>query len=115
MAYHGSPRLRGYSEEIYFALEVGEGPTLRQGREALAHLMLSDQEVRELAELDLMVLETLQVATEIGDYLLKDHQTQPLTDWWWHLGKLRAGTYPTHLLPPHLREIYQPTKQRLAA
>jgi len=115
MAYPGADRLRGYREEIDFALECGEGLTLRQGREALARLMLSDQEVRELAELDLIVLETLQVATEIGDYLLKDRQNQPLTHWWWHLGKLRAGTYPAHLLPPHLREISQPKPERLAA
>jgi len=33
------------------------------------------------------------------------------------LGKLRAGTYPVHLLPPYLREIYQPVQpaERLAA
>lgn len=115
MAYPGANRLRGYREEIDFSLECGEGLTLRQAREALAKLMLSDQEIRELAELDQMVLETLQIATEIGDYLLNDIQAQPLARWWWHLGKLRTGTYPAHLLPPHLQAIYQPEPNRLAA
>ena len=48
---------------------------------------------------------------------LKDNPEHLLSRWWWHLGKLRAGTYPAHLLPPHLREIYQPVQpaERLAA
>ena len=46
--------------------------------------------------------------------LLRDDPTRPLAQWWWHLGKLRAGTYPAELLPPHLRAIHRPG-QRAAA
>ncbi len=30
----------------------------------------------------------------------------PLKAWWWWLDKIAEGTYPSELLPEHLREVY---------
>ncbi len=115
MAYPRSPRLRGYSEEIHFALEVGEGPTLRQARSLISTMTLTSDEQTELVVFDEYVMDAIANLEEVQTYLLEDDDLRPLLHWWWHLGKLRAGTYPAQLLPPHLREIYQPPEQRLAA
>lgn len=115
MAYHGSARLRGYSEEINFALDVGEGPTLRHARNRISTMALTPDEQYELAELDELVIDQILNFEDVQAYLLADDNSQPLTHWWWHLGRLRAGVYPAHLLPPHLQAIYQPAEQRHAA
>ena len=115
MAYHGSTRLRGYSEEIHFALEVGEGPTLRQARSSISEMALTPDEQYELAKLDELVIDQIVNFEDVQAYLLEDDDSHPLTQWWWRLGKLRAGAYPAHLLPAHLPAIYQPVEQRLVA
>jgi len=115
MAYQGSARLRGYSEEINFALEIGEGPTLRQARSRISAMTMTPDEQDELAELDELVVDQIVNSDDLQPYLLKDDSSIPLAHWWWHLGKLRAGTYPAHLLPDHLRAIYQPAARRHAA
>ena len=99
-------RYREYAE-FQFAID-GEGLDLRQSRQAL-----KDQGIlcRELVDLDMLVMETVQTADYINPVLLADSHTEPLNHWWWHLGKLRAGTYPAHLLPSALRAIYQPLAQ----
>lgn len=111
MADYESARLRGYAEEIHFALDVGEGPTLRQARNRISTMILTPEEQRELAELDELVIDQILNFEDVQSYLLEDDLTRPLSQWWWHLGQLRAGTYPAHLLPPALRVIYQPLVQ----
>lgn len=101
-------RYREYAE-FQFATD-GEGLGLRQARQALA---VTHSTLPDVMDLDLLVIETLAATDYINPLLLQDRNDQPLPYWWWHLGKLRAGTYPAHLLLPHLREIYQP--ERLAA
>ncbi len=65
--------------------------------------------------MDECAVEMLCAVDFVDTCWLKDNPAHPLNQWWWHLGKLRAGTYPAHLLPPHLREIYQTAPERLAA
>lgn len=99
-------RYREYAE-FQFATD-GEGLGLRQARQALVTYSVSG----DVKDLDALVMETLEIADYVNPLLLEDCDDQPLTHWWWHLGKLRAGTYPAHLLPQHLRAIYQPAAQR---
>ena len=103
-------RYREYAE-FQFATD-GEGLGLREARQAL---VAAKPTLPDVMDLDALVIETLVAADYINSLLLEDRNDQPLTQWWWHLGKLRAGTYPTHLLPSHLREIYQSEPQRHAA
>jgi len=78
-------------------------------------MALTASEQRDLQKLDEIVMETILDHDDLQPYLQEDNPDYPLTQWWWHLGKLRAGAYPAHLLPAHLRAIYQPVEQRLVA
>jgi len=101
-------RLRAYSEVVDFGLIVGEGFGLPDAREEIAALSLTGEEAGVLQLLDEIVVEFLIDSTHwIDDYVLRDDPAQPLSHWWWHLGKLRAGVYPAELLPKRLREIYR--------
>ena len=105
-----------YREMVRYGLEEGVAPGLREKRGQLETVALSAQQNRQLAALDesaLLIITDLESEYPPLD-LLADMNEHPLTHWWWHLGKLRAGTYPAHLLPPHLRAIYQ-TEHRHAA
>jgi hypothetical protein len=102
-----SDQLKGYRVEIDFALDVGEGPLLRACRERIAGLSLTPAEQRELEELDSIVIEEIIQRSHVADYLLKDDLSHPLDSWWWHFGKLRAGSYPVERLPVYLQEIYE--------
>lgn len=115
MANASNDRLITYRVEAECVLPSGEGVLLRENREWIATLALTYSERHDLQELDGYVIEQITQGDVIADYLLKDDSTRPLTAWWWHFGKLRVGTYPAHLLPLHLQEIYQPTEQCLAA
>lgn len=33
-------------------------------------------------------------------------ESEDLRHWWWHIDKIFQGTYPSELLPPHLKEMY---------
>lgn len=106
-----------YREMVRYGLEEGVAPGLREQREHLATITLSTLQIQQLANLDESVL--LIITDSESDYppfdLLDDNANLPLIHWWWHLGRLRAGTYPAHLLPPHLQAIYQLAAQRNAA
>lgn len=115
MATPSDDRLRGYRVEIDFALPSGDGVLLRESRTRIAALALTASEQRDLQELDEIAMETILDHDDLQPYLQEDNPDYPLAHWWWHLGKLRAGTYPAHLLPLHLQAIYQPAEQRHAA
>jgi hypothetical protein len=100
---------------VEYGLPVGEIPGFAEEREAVTNMSLNSEDRGELALIDECAVETLLKTNFVDSCWLKNNPTHPLSDWWWHLGKLRAGTYPAQLLPPHLQEIYQPTEQRLAA
>jgi hypothetical protein len=114
MAHQPVDRLNGYRVEIDFALSMGDGPLLRESRTRIAGMELTLGEQRELMELDEMVMDEIIGRDDLQPYLLEDDPSRPPAQWWWHLGKLRAGTYPAELLPPHLRALYRPA-QRAAA
>ena len=108
MANSRPDRLRAYSEVVDFGLIVGEGFGLPDAREEIATLSLTSEEAGVLQLLDEIVIEFLIDPTHwIDDYVLRDDPAQPLSRWWWHLGKLRAGVYPAELLPKHLQDIYR--------
>lgn len=107
-------KLDRYEELIQFALDIGEGMGLADLREELDTAVFSEADQARLMTLDGYVIEQITQADFIADYLLNE-SAYPLPRWWWHLGKLRAGTYPAHLLPPHLRAIYQPATRRRVA
>ncbi|SMF96378.1 hypothetical protein SAMN02949497_3774 [Methylomagnum ishizawai] len=97
-----------YFNEVKFGLMNGEGPALREAREALSSLALSDVETAMLLDLDADVVDSLVQFDEIADYLLEDHSEQGLEKWWWHLGGIHRGEYPAELLPEALRRLYRP-------
>ena len=99
--------LSAYFNEVKFALANGEGPILREAREALSELALSDAEMIMLSDLDADVVDSMVQFDEIADYLLDDDFTQELRKWWWHLGAIREGEYPAILLPEELRRLYR--------
>jgi hypothetical protein len=106
-----------YREMVRYGLEEGVAPGLREKRGRLETAALSALQNRQLADLDesvLLIITDLELEYPPLD-LLTDSHDQPLAHWWWHLGKLRDGTYPAQLLPDHLRVIYQPAPERLAA
>lgn len=103
-------RLAAYRNEVEFAMPDGEGPRLREYREAIDELRLTKSELHELQRLDASVVENAVFLDEIADYLIDDKPASPLSRWWWHLGKIRNHSYPAELLPEHLRAIYQPAK-----
>lgn len=104
--------LKRYEEYALFQFAYdGEGRGLRQARTALDPSLAMSQAVRELDEI---VIEAIRVNDYIDPALLEDDADRPLAHWWWHLGKLRRHTYPAHLLPEHLRTIYQELTERAA-
>lgn len=106
-----------YKASVIQGLPIGVVPGLREQRSRATQQTWNEQQLSALWYADQFLLDAITDAeeTDLPTELLQDDSTRPLSDWWWHLGKLRAGTYPAHLLPPHLQEIYQPTEQRLAA
>ncbi len=106
-----------YKASVIQGLPEGVTPGLREQRQRVARQSWNEQQRSALQYADEFLLEAItdQEASDLPDELFQDDQTHPLTHWWWHLGQLRAGTYPAHLLPPHLRAIYHPEPERLAA
>lgn len=97
--------LERYREYVEFQLAVdGEGLGLRQAREDLTEIVFATPPLRELDEL---AVASIVDAPYLNPALLEDDNTQALGKWWWHLGKLREGRYPSELLPPHLRAAYR--------
>ena len=76
-----------YREYVEYQLAVdGEGIGLRQARQVLAGQGI---ESLEIMTLDALAIEAVQMVERINPVLLDDASDQPLTSWWWHLGKLR--------------------------
>lgn len=105
-----------YKALVIQGLPEGIAPGLREQRQRVAQQLWNEQQLAALRYADEFLLEALADEAEfrLPAELLRDDPTHPLAQWWWHLGKLRAGTYPAELLPPHLHAIYRPA-QRAAA
>jgi len=108
-----------YKASVIQGLPEGVAPGLREQRQRADQQLLDESQLAALRYADEFLLDILteQAEMDFPVELLRDNPDYPLAHWWWHLGKLRAGTYPVHLLPPYLREIYQPVQpaERLAA
>ena len=108
MANPRSAALSDYHDVVWYELETGGGHALRVLRDQLNRLDMAPEQRSQLHELDQLAVEYIQQADDeaLWPGLIEDDTAQPLSYWWWHLGKLRAGTYPAGLLPPHLRVVY---------
>ncbi|MDZ4154420.1 hypothetical protein [Methylicorpusculum sp.] len=106
MDYPYAERLKAYRFQVDFCLEQGEGPVLRAVRETVGLLSLADQEAAELADIDAVALEYILGLGTLAPYLLTDDDSQPLSHWWWHLGKLQSKTFPVEQLPASLQTVY---------
>ena len=88
---------------------LGPGVQSREMREDLhQQSVLSEADQEEMREADAMLLESA-VSDDLGFLwleLLDDDPDQPLSHWWWHLGALRAGTFPLDQLPDYLLPVY---------
>lgn len=78
------------------------GGWVRELRELLAAQALDTAQRAELDALDAILIEALREG-DIEAALLDDDAAAPLAHWWWHLGAIRAGSYPEALLPETLR------------
>jgi hypothetical protein len=97
------PVLR-YEEYAYYQFAGdGEGVHLRESRQTLADNALDNDSIRELDEI---VIEAAIANDYVNPGLLEDELDAPLQNWWWHLGKIRAKTYPAASFSEHLRLIY---------
>jgi len=106
-----------YKASVIHGLPEGIAPGLREQRQRVSQQSWDQQQQSALQYADEFLLEVV-TDDEVADLpieIFQDDKTQPLTYWWWHLGKLRDGTYPAQLLPDHLRVIYQPEPLREAA
>lgn len=106
-----------YKASVLQGLPEGVAPSLRDQRQRVSQQSWNEQQLAALQYADEFLLEAVtdDAAPDLPVELFVDDPASPLTHWWWHLGKLRAGTYPAHLLPPHLQTIYQLVAQRHAA
>lgn len=109
--------LKAYTAMVIHGLDYWAVPGLRELRHEVDQTLANYEQRQAVAQLDGYLVDAITDLddNEVPDDLLQDDPARPLTQWWWHLGQLRAGTYPAHLLPPHLREIYQPVEHRHAA
>ncbi len=114
MARSRVAQLNDYRELVEYGLPVGEIPGFAEEREAVANIALDGEARQELAFLDECAVEMLRTADFIDACWLKDDPAYPLSQWWWHLGKLRAGTYPAELLPPQLQAMYRQGQRQAA-
>jgi hypothetical protein len=96
----------GYRHEIDYALADGEGPILRKIRQTLSTLDLNNEDAFSVQTDDEIVFTSVLQLDDIAGYLIDDDDTQPIENWWWHLGKIRNRTYPAALLPSHLQLVY---------
>jgi hypothetical protein len=105
-----------YKASVLQGLPEGVTPGLREQRQRVVQQPWNEQQLATLRYADEFLLEALtdEAESSLPAELLHDDPSRPLAQWWWHLGKLRAGTYPAELLPPHLRALYRPA-QRAAA
>ena len=108
--------LKAYTAMVVHGLDYWAVPGLRELRTKAEQVLIDYEQRQSIAKLDEYMVDAILDLDddEVPDDLLQDDPSRPLTQCWWHLGKLRAGTYPAHLLPPHLRAIYQPAERRAA-
>ncbi len=98
--------LKQYQWEINFPLADGMSCGLQEKRHRLNNLMLTAEQQVHLRKMDANVISYVTELDDIDDAVITDKASQPLANWWWHLRKIRAKSYPTDLLPTHLQAVY---------
>ena len=108
--------LKAYTAMVVHGLDYWAVPGLRELRAKADQASVNHEQRQSMAKLDEYLIDAIidHNDREVPNDLLQDDRTRPLTHWWWHLGQLRAGTYPSRLLPSHLRAIYRPAARRAA-
>lgn len=86
--------------------DCGEGGRLREARQQLADSGIDNAETQNL---DVIVIEATIANDYVSDDVMQDDVSQPLQNWWWHLSKIRAKTYPIDQLPTYLQPVYAET------
>jgi hypothetical protein len=98
-----------YRELVRYSLDSGTALGLSARREELAKDTLTKEQTSALDALDEEVITDILELDTVDAELLQDDSAKPLQSWWWHLGKIRAKTYPAELLPVHLQAVYLET------
>ena len=108
--------LKAYKAMVLHGLDYWAVPGLRELRDEVDHMLMSNERRQLVARLDGYVVDAITDLDddEVPAELLEDDVARPLPHWWWRLGALRAGTYPASMLPPYLRAIYQPALKAAA-
>ena len=108
--------LKAYAAMILHGLDDWAVPGLHQLRTQVAQIPMNPEQRQRVAQLDVYLIEAVtdQDDHQVPEDFLQDDPAHPLPQWWWHLGKLRAGTYPAELLPPHLQAMYRQGQRQAA-
>ncbi len=105
-----------YREAVMYGMDSWTVPGIREQRDTVTRLFLDRHQQQKLENLDSRLMSAVIDPNddEVPSELLQDDSDHALYQWWWHLGKLRTGTYPADLLPPHLQAVYQPADRQAA-
>lgn len=109
MAKSRHDALRQLHESAHYSLCMGHGDEWPAARERVSALTLDAAAWRTLEELDRDALDHA-LSAAAGELFVTEDDGRPLDHWWWHLGAIRANTYPFELLPASLRSLL--TEQR---
>lgn len=101
--------LKQLHETVYYSLTFGAGYEYRKVRDEVAALRLGGDALGDVMHLDELALEHVIDAPEedVWPGILEDDAAQPIERWWWHLGAIRAGTFPPEHLPAPLRAVME--------
>ena len=105
-------QLSSYYNFVWYGSGIGPGAECRSARDEVTQLDLSTEQQQELAELDEILIDWVVGENDDAVWweLIEDDPSQPVDRWWWHLGAIRSGTYPTNLLPSNLLQAYDQAK-----
>lgn len=106
MASQRHHQLAHYREIVIYDLEDSGGFGLRLARQEVVNASLPAAEQIELQRLDGDVIAGCLEGIALLPDTFTDDNSQPLANWWWHLGKIRDKSYPAALLPVHLQAVY---------
>jgi len=97
-----------YRETVRYGGAVGPGAFSRRFRDVIIQddLSATDRAIVQATDIELLSAAIGDEEDAVEPSLLDDDPDQPLSHWWWHLGALRAGTFPLDQLPDDLVPIY---------
>lgn len=112
MDYERLGQLSGYHNAVWYGSGFGPGAECRAARDQLVQADLTVDHQQALDSLDETLIDWVVGEDDDAVWweLIEDDVSQPVERWWWHLGAIRSGTYPTGLLPSHLRGAHDRAK-----